>query len=217
MRVLRGGSRRSRKGLLKNEGRAHASRWPGSRSAPPWRAASPGRRSPPTASLYTACKLKATGTIRLIDPSGPSSSLLSRCTSLRDADHLEPERDRKATPGRPEQQRRRRRRRQGRAGRPEGRERTGRGQGRRPGQRERPVPTAPRANGASRAPRASRASLARRARPARKGLPGRRGGGTAVPREPGRTRRAAPSNGVQGVTKVAYATALDSDAVSITC
>ena len=33
-------------------------------------------------SLYTACKLKATGTIRLIDPSGPSSSLLSRCTSL---------------------------------------------------------------------------------------------------------------------------------------
>ena len=31
--------------------------------------------------LFTACKLKATGTIRLIDPSGPSSSLLSRCTS----------------------------------------------------------------------------------------------------------------------------------------
>jgi hypothetical protein len=33
-------------------------------------------------SVFTACKLKATGTIRLIDPSGPSSSLLSRCTSL---------------------------------------------------------------------------------------------------------------------------------------
>jgi hypothetical protein len=32
-------------------------------------------------SLYTACKLKATGTIRLIDLSGPSSSLLSHCTS----------------------------------------------------------------------------------------------------------------------------------------
>ena len=31
--------------------------------------------------LYTACKLNATGTIRLIDPSGPTSSLLSRCTS----------------------------------------------------------------------------------------------------------------------------------------
>jgi collagen triple helix repeat protein len=30
--------------------------------------------------LYTACKLNATGTIRLIDPSGPTSSLLSRCT-----------------------------------------------------------------------------------------------------------------------------------------
>jgi hypothetical protein len=32
-------------------------------------------------SFYTACKLKATGTIRLIDPSGPSISLLSHCTS----------------------------------------------------------------------------------------------------------------------------------------
>ncbi len=30
--------------------------------------------------LYTACKLNATGTIRLIDPAGPSSSLLSHCT-----------------------------------------------------------------------------------------------------------------------------------------
>jgi hypothetical protein len=35
----------------------------------------------PADAVYTACKLKATGTIRLIDPSGPSSSLLSRCTS----------------------------------------------------------------------------------------------------------------------------------------
>ena len=34
----------------------------------------------PADAVYTACKLKATGTIRLIDPSGPSSSLLSRCT-----------------------------------------------------------------------------------------------------------------------------------------
>jgi len=32
--------------------------------------------------VYTACKLNATGTIRLIDPSGPSSSLLSHCTVL---------------------------------------------------------------------------------------------------------------------------------------
>jgi hypothetical protein len=31
--------------------------------------------------LYTACKLTALGTIRLIDPSGPSTSLLSHCTS----------------------------------------------------------------------------------------------------------------------------------------
>ncbi len=31
--------------------------------------------------VYTACKLNATGTIRLIDPSGPSTSLLSRCTT----------------------------------------------------------------------------------------------------------------------------------------
>ena len=36
---------------------------------------------PADSGLYTACKLKATGTIRLIDPAGPSSSLLSRCTS----------------------------------------------------------------------------------------------------------------------------------------
>jgi Gp5 C-terminal repeat (3 copies) len=32
--------------------------------------------------VYTACRLNATGTIRLIDPSGPSTSLLSHCTSL---------------------------------------------------------------------------------------------------------------------------------------
>jgi collagen triple helix repeat protein len=37
---------------------------------------------PADTGLYTACKLKATGTIRLIDPSGPSSSLLSHCTTL---------------------------------------------------------------------------------------------------------------------------------------
>src|SRR6186713_662090 len=32
--------------------------------------------------VYTACKLNATGTIRLIDPTAPTSSLLSHCTSL---------------------------------------------------------------------------------------------------------------------------------------
>jgi hypothetical protein len=37
---------------------------------------------PSDTGVYTACKLNATGTIRLIDPSLPSSSLLSRCTSL---------------------------------------------------------------------------------------------------------------------------------------
>src|SRR4051812_32318633 len=31
---------------------------------------------------YTACVLNATGTIRLIDPSGAASSLKSHCTSL---------------------------------------------------------------------------------------------------------------------------------------
>ena len=36
---------------------------------------------PADSGLYTACKLKATGTIRLIDPAGPSSSLLSHCTT----------------------------------------------------------------------------------------------------------------------------------------
>jgi hypothetical protein len=37
---------------------------------------------PDAGGVYTACKLNATGTIRLIDPSGPSSSLLSHCTAL---------------------------------------------------------------------------------------------------------------------------------------
>lgn len=37
---------------------------------------------PDAAGVYTACKLKSTGTIRLIDPSLSSSSLLSHCTSL---------------------------------------------------------------------------------------------------------------------------------------
>jgi hypothetical protein len=32
--------------------------------------------------VYTACKLNTLGTIRLIDPSGASTSLLSHCTSL---------------------------------------------------------------------------------------------------------------------------------------
>jgi len=32
--------------------------------------------------VYTACRLNGVGTIRLIDPSGPSSSLLSHCTKL---------------------------------------------------------------------------------------------------------------------------------------
>ena len=37
---------------------------------------------PDAGSVYTACMLKNVGTIRLIDPSLPSSSLLSHCTSL---------------------------------------------------------------------------------------------------------------------------------------
>jgi hypothetical protein len=35
----------------------------------------------PADTVYTACKLKVSGTIRLIDPAGPSNSLLSHCTS----------------------------------------------------------------------------------------------------------------------------------------
>jgi hypothetical protein len=38
-----------------------------------------------TGTVYNACKLKATGTIRLIDSSAPSSSLLSHCTALETA------------------------------------------------------------------------------------------------------------------------------------
>ena len=37
---------------------------------------------PDGAGVYTACRLNNVGTIRLIDPSGPSTSLLSHCTSF---------------------------------------------------------------------------------------------------------------------------------------
>src|SRR3954452_22519821 len=37
---------------------------------------------PDSGGVYTACMLKNVGTIRLIDPSLPSSNLLSHCTSL---------------------------------------------------------------------------------------------------------------------------------------
>ena len=37
---------------------------------------------PDASGTYTACMLRSTGTIRLIDPSLPPSSLLSHCTSL---------------------------------------------------------------------------------------------------------------------------------------
>src|SRR3954470_9633858 len=36
---------------------------------------------PDSSKIYTACMLKNVGTIRLIDPSLPSSNLMSRCTS----------------------------------------------------------------------------------------------------------------------------------------
>jgi hypothetical protein len=35
--------------------------------------------------IYNACMLKATGTLRLIDPSLPSTNLMSHCTSLETA------------------------------------------------------------------------------------------------------------------------------------
>jgi hypothetical protein len=38
--------------------------------------------TPDASGVYTACMLKNVGTIRLIDPSLPASSLLSHCTSL---------------------------------------------------------------------------------------------------------------------------------------
>ena len=37
---------------------------------------------PDSAGVYTACRLNGIGTIRLIDPSAPSSSLLSHCTAF---------------------------------------------------------------------------------------------------------------------------------------
>jgi hypothetical protein len=40
---------------------------------------------PDAGGVYTACKLNATGTIRLIDPSLPTSSLLQHCTSIETA------------------------------------------------------------------------------------------------------------------------------------
>jgi hypothetical protein len=38
-----------------------------------------------TGAVYSACKLKATGTIRLLDASAPSTSLLSHCTTYETA------------------------------------------------------------------------------------------------------------------------------------
>jgi hypothetical protein len=37
---------------------------------------------PDSGGVYTACRLNGVGTIRLIDPSGPSTSLLSHCTAF---------------------------------------------------------------------------------------------------------------------------------------
>ncbi|MEA2509077.1 MAG: hypothetical protein QOG21_1159, partial [Actinomycetota bacterium] len=37
---------------------------------------------PDSTGVYTACKLNAAGTIRLIDPSLPSTNVLGHCTSL---------------------------------------------------------------------------------------------------------------------------------------
>ncbi len=81
---------------------------------------------PADSGLYTACKLKATGTIRLIDPAGPSGSLLSRCTTY-ETQITWNQKGQKGDPGPAGATGSRRRRRQGRAPR---RRRPGRGQGR---------------------------------------------------------------------------------------
>ena len=131
---------------------------------------------PADTSLYTACKLKATGTIRLIDPSGPSGSLLSRCTSL-ETQITGARTGRRATPGRPEH---------GGSDGVDGKDGLPGANGMagvkggpdaavgQPSRRQ------PRAIGARRVSPASRAS---RARPARRGPPGTPGGGAASPHE----------------------------------
>jgi hypothetical protein len=158
---------------------------------------------PADTSLYTACKLKATGTIRLIDPSGPSGSLLSRCTSLETQVSWS-QNGQKGDPG-PAGARgstastaRTGSRRQ-RHGRGEGRERTG-------GQ---PEPPAPRAIGREGDP-ASRANRAT----GPQGLPGH----PAAARPPSRawTDAVRPPGGRRSDEGDLH-DRLDSDAVSITC
>ena len=164
---------------------------------------------PADTSLYTACKLKATGTIRLIDPSGPSGSLLSRCTSLETQISWS-QNGQKGDPG--PAGARGSDGVDGKDGLPGATGLAGvRGETGAAGQRGRRRQRRPRGN------RRDRASRASKARPARKGLQrdARRRRGFA--HEPRRIAVRRGPGGTQGVTKVTYTTALDSDAVSITC
>lgn len=155
--------------------------------------------------VYTACKLKATGTIRLIDPSGPSSSLLSRCTSL-ETQITWNQNGQKGDPGP--------------AG-PRGADGVDGKDG---------LPGANGLAGVKGETGAAGADGAKGERGERgeKGEPGEQGatGPQGPPGTPGGGAVSLTSldgspcgaaGGTQGVTKVTYATALDSDAVSITC
>ena len=169
---------------------------------------SPGRRSLPTAAVYTACKLKATGTIRLIDPSGPSSSLLSRCTSL-ETQITWNQNGQKGDPG-PAGAR-------GADG-VDGKDGLPGANGLAGVKGETGAAGAAGADGAK-GERGEQGEAGEPGTPGAtgpQGPPGTPGGGAASLTSLDGTPCGA-AGGVQGVTKVTYTTALDSDAVSITC
>lgn len=155
--------------------------------------------------LYTACKLKATGTIRLIDPSGPSSSLLSRCTSL-ETQITWNQNGQKGDPG-PAGAR-------GADG-IDGKDGLPGADGLAGVKGETGVAGAAGADGAK-GERGERGEQGEQGATGPQGPPGTPGGGavslTSLDGSP-----CGAVGGVQGVTKVTYTTALDSDAVSITC
>jgi hypothetical protein len=163
---------------------------------------------PADTSVYTACKLKATGTIRLIDPFGPSSSLLSRCTSL-ETQIAWSQNGQKGDPG-PAGAR-------GADG-ADGKDGLPGANGAAWVKGETGATGAAGAAGAKgdRGERGEKGEPGEQGATGPQGPPGTPGGGAASLTSLDGTPCGAPG-GAQGVTKVTYATALDSDAVSITC
>ena len=163
---------------------------------------------PADSTVYTACKLKATGTIRLIDPVRPEHLAPQPLHEPRDADHLEPE-GQKGDPG------------------PAG----ARGADGVDGKDGLPGAngvagvkgeTGPAGAAGAAGAKGERGEKGEAGEPGTPGATGPQGpagtpgGGAASLTSLNGSPCGAPG-GAQGVTKVTYTTALDSDAVSITC